>query len=61
VVALGRSLGAGVVAEGVETPEQLRALERVGCDAVQGFYLAAPMPADEVPARLAALSTVKLG
>ncbi|MEJ2288249.1 MAG: EAL domain-containing protein [Deinococcales bacterium] len=55
VVSLGRSLGATVVAEGVETPEQLEALERVGCDAVQGFYLARPMPAVDVPARLQAL------
>jgi|GEM_PF-2301959 len=55
VVSLGRSLGASVVAEGVETPAQLQALRRVGCDAVQGFYLARPMPAEDVPSRLSAL------
>jgi len=53
VASLGRSLGATVVAEGVETVEQLRALERVGCDAVQGFLLARPIPPEEVPAILA--------
>jgi diguanylate cyclase (GGDEF)-like protein/PAS domain S-box-containing protein len=55
VVSLGRSLGASVVAEGVETPAQLLALRRVGCDAVQGYYLARPMPAEDLPARLSAL------
>ncbi len=35
-----------VVAEGVESPKQLRFLRRIGCDYVQGFYLAQPMAAD---------------
>jgi diguanylate cyclase (GGDEF)-like protein/PAS domain S-box-containing protein len=55
VVSLGRSLGATVVAEGVETPEQLDALERIGCDAVQGFHLAPPIPASDLLARLQSL------
>lgn len=53
VVSLGRSLGATVIAEGVETTEQLRALERVGCDAVQGYLLTRPTPPDEVAGLLA--------
>ncbi len=61
VVSLGRSLGASVVAEGVETPQQLEALRRVGCDAVQGFYLARPMPAEDVPSRLSALKVGEFG
>jgi c-di-GMP-related signal transduction protein len=32
-----------VLAEGVETPEQLRKLTALGCDCVQGFYLSKPM------------------
>jgi len=35
-----------VIAEGVETPEQLRYLRTQGCDEIQGFLLARPMEAD---------------
>jgi diguanylate cyclase (GGDEF)-like protein len=41
---LGRELGMTVVAEGVETREQLLALAEAGVDASQGFYHARPMP-----------------
>jgi len=33
-----------VVAEGVETKDQLQWLRQIGCDEVQGFYFARPMP-----------------
>ena len=49
VLGLGRGLGMKVVAEGVETAEQLRYLETAGCDEVQGYYFSRPMPAEEVP------------
>lgn len=48
VLGLGRSLGMKVVAEGVENVEQARLLKAAGCDQVQGFYFARPMPADDV-------------
>ena len=38
-----------MVAEGVEHFHQLEALHRLGCDAVQGFLLARPAPADGLP------------
>jgi EAL domain-containing protein (putative c-di-GMP-specific phosphodiesterase class I) len=41
-----------VVAEGVETGEQLVLLEEYGCDLVQGFYLGRPAPADSVTGML---------
>ena len=42
IVALARELGVEVVAEGVETPEQLRELQRAGCRLFQGFLLGRP-------------------
>jgi diguanylate cyclase (GGDEF)-like protein len=45
---LGKQLGLSVVAEGVETIAELRGLAAMGCDEVQGYYLAKPMPAAEV-------------
>lgn len=48
--ALARGMGVMAVAEGVETREQFETLKTMGFDAVQGFYLARPMPASEIPA-----------
>ena len=45
VVSLGHALGVRVAAEGVETPEQLAELRRLGCDEAQGYYFARPVPA----------------
>lgn len=47
MVQIGKTLGIDVVAEGVETREQLDELQRLGCDEVQGYLLAEPMPADK--------------
>ncbi|MBD9369488.1 EAL domain-containing protein [Xanthomonas sp. XNM01] len=46
IIALGNSLGLDVVAEGVETEEQLHALDAEGCALFQGYWIARPMPAD---------------
>ncbi len=48
IIALGRALGLKVVAEGVETPAQQEFLTRIGCNSLQGFLLARPMPADQL-------------
>lgn len=45
VVNLAHNLGLSAVAEGVETAEQFRRVQLVGCDLAQGFYFAAPEPA----------------
>jgi diguanylate cyclase (GGDEF)-like protein/PAS domain S-box-containing protein len=47
-IGLARELGIGVLAEGVETADQLRLLHEWGCRQAQGFYFAAPMSAEEV-------------
>ncbi|ROR32718.1 EAL domain-containing protein [Inmirania thermothiophila] len=54
VIALGRSLGLRVVAEGAEREAQVRWLWRAGCDEVQGFYFARPMPLGRLRGYLAA-------
>jgi EAL domain-containing protein (putative c-di-GMP-specific phosphodiesterase class I) len=48
IVAMSRSLGVDVVAEGVETEEQLAQLKALGCHRAQGYLLARPMPAAAV-------------
>jgi diguanylate cyclase (GGDEF)-like protein len=44
VIGLGHGLEMSIVAEGVETQEQLGFLAEVGCDAVQGYFLGRPLP-----------------
>ncbi|MDT5012941.1 MAG: diguanylate cyclase [Mycobacterium sp.] len=52
-VALAHSLGADLVAEGVEDEVTLRALKRFGCNITQGYVHSPPLPADELEAWLA--------
>lgn len=46
IIGLSRSLGVRIIAEGVESSEQLAILRRKGCGEVQGYWFARPMPAD---------------
>jgi diguanylate cyclase (GGDEF)-like protein/PAS domain S-box-containing protein len=54
IIDLARKLGMRSVAEGVETADQHRVLDELGCDAFQGFYFAPPMTAAELRNYLAA-------
>ena len=47
IVAMGHTLGFKVLAEGVETLEQLAFLLKNGCDTYQGFIKSRPLPAEE--------------
>jgi diguanylate cyclase (GGDEF)-like protein len=54
VIDLGHNLGLQTVAEGIEDLDTWRALARLGCDSAQGYFLARPMPAEQVSAWLVA-------
>ncbi|MFW2371484.1 MAG: EAL domain-containing protein [Gammaproteobacteria bacterium] len=49
IISLAQSLNLKVVAEGVETLEQLKFMQQHRCDYIQGFYYSKPIPADEIP------------
>ena len=52
IVSLGSSLGLRIVAEGVEDAETLEHLRDLGCDMVQGYHVARPVPGPELHATL---------
>jgi len=61
IIVMTHKLGLRVIAEGVETLEQRLQLVRQGCDEMQGFLLAHPVPASELPPLLAKLKTAAAG
>ena len=54
VISLAHGLGVDVVAEGIETAEQLQRLRELACDRGQGFFFARPLPPDRLRALLEA-------
>lgn len=48
IIAMAHGMNMRVVAEGVETNEQLQILRELGCDEVQGYFISRPVPAEEV-------------
>ncbi len=50
IIDIAEYLKAPVIAEGVETEEQLTTLKALGCDIVQGYYFSKPVPAEEFEA-----------
>ncbi len=61
IVGLAQSLRLQVVAEGVETDEQLEYLRALGCDAVQGFIFSRPLPPESVEAFVAGMERSPTG
>ena len=61
VIEMARSLDLGVVAEGVETEEQLAVLARAGCTSYQGYLCSRPLAADELARFIAAWHAPKVG
>ena len=56
ILAMARSLGLRVVAEGIETAAQLEVLDRHGCEVAQGFFFSRPLPAEQCRALLEELA-----
>ncbi|MCF7986455.1 MAG: EAL domain-containing protein [Methylovulum sp.] len=54
IISMGHSLGQKIIAEGVETEQQLEYLTRRGCDIIQGYYFSPPLPVDKMTAILVA-------
>jgi diguanylate cyclase (GGDEF)-like protein/PAS domain S-box-containing protein len=52
MISLAHALNLSVVAEGVESTQQMSVLERLGCDLVQGFLFSRPIPAESIPSVL---------
>ncbi|MEW5912640.1 MAG: EAL domain-containing protein [Thermodesulfobacteriota bacterium] len=52
IITLAHSLGLKTVAEGVETKAQVKVLQEMGCDQIQGYYFSKPQPAQEFDAFL---------
>jgi diguanylate cyclase (GGDEF)-like protein len=48
IISMAKALNMRVIAEGVETLEQLRLLQRLGCDEIQGYLVSKPLPAQEI-------------
>ncbi len=55
IIAMGRSLGLDIVAEGVESVHQLQVLSDLGCSKAQGYLISHPVPADAMRSTVAAL------
>jgi diguanylate cyclase (GGDEF)-like protein len=58
IVALARSMGHDLVAEGVETMAQVDALRELGCDRAQGYLFSRPVPVEAVPRTVEALASL---
>jgi EAL domain-containing protein (putative c-di-GMP-specific phosphodiesterase class I) len=61
IVGLADKLALVVIAEGIETPEQLDMLRSLGCSMGQGYFLGRPIPANELEPRLARGGMVEVG
>jgi len=48
IIQLAQKIDLDVIAEGVETKQQIKLLQSIGCNQIQGYYFSRPLPADEI-------------
>ncbi len=48
IIQLAQKIDLDVIAEGVETKDQIKLLQSIGCNQIQGYYFSKPLPADEI-------------
>ena len=60
IIAMAESMGADVVAEGIETPQQLKALQSLDCHRAQGYLISRPVSSDDVPDTVRTLHDVDI-
>lgn len=60
IIGMAHSLKCKVIAEGVETGEQLQCLHQNGCDEVQGYHFSRPVPADDYIAQLTRVAAARV-
>jgi EAL domain-containing protein (putative c-di-GMP-specific phosphodiesterase class I) len=51
IIVMGHTLGMEVLAEGIETEEQLKILDAMECDSAQGYFFSPPVPVEEFERR----------
>jgi len=56
IIAMAQSMGLDLVAEGIETIQQLQSLRELGCDKAQGFLISRPVPPEAVRTTVAAIA-----
>ena len=60
IIRMGKTLGLGLIAEGVETADQAERLQSLGCRFAQGFYFSRPVPPDEIQQMLLASHAIRV-
>src|SRR6202043_2902245 len=60
IIRMGKTLGLGLLAEGVETADQAERLQSLGCRFAQGFYFSRPVHADEIQTMLLASHAIRI-
>ncbi|GCD11013.1 sensor domain-containing protein [Clostridium tagluense] len=59
IIQLAQKIDLDVIAEGVETKEQIKLLQSMGCNQIQGYYFSKPLPSDEIEEKFLKTNWIK--